>query len=475
MTRTTDRLDNLTLPLLIVIVATLVFSVLYIVAMPESLDGVKLALSRYGETRNPITLLITLGMAFLNSRAFAFMLVMILAWFSAHLLLGQYLQQLYALTWEDTLGVTEAADRNADSPTRASGLLFRILYGLPEEPPFAPILGAREGQVDPDGPEIMRKVGGPGFLSIGHDTAVVIARGGTIINVLGPGWHRVGPFERIWDVVDLRPQRRNLHVETHSRDGIPIYCDAEILFRLDNGEEPPEETETFDYPYPFTEKAADNVLKVTAGKVVLKPGGKRFTDWSTRMPNGILDGVIRNTIEQYRLDEYLTPADNGEPLFAKLERDIEKQVREDGLKAGARVLRVTLGPILPMEEAISQQWVESWRSEWDMATHELEAEAKALGTEAIKKARVLAQADLVTTIMEGLRDFDTVDPNLQETIIMMRFMDAMRSLAETDPLVRGLMFKEAEGLQRIIKTMTEITQQPSPPPQLQLPPTNPDL
>jgi len=57
----------------------------------------------------------------------------------------------------------------------------------------------------------------------------------------------------------------------------------------------------------------------------------------------------------------------------------------------------------------------------------------------------------------------------------MRFMDAMRSLAETDPLVRGLMFKEAEGLQRIIKTMTEITQQPSPPPQLQLPPTNPDL
>lgn len=457
MNRTTDRLTNILIPGAIILVSTLFFITLYSLTVPEAFAGYSQTFDAFidGSPGALFTLLLQLA----TSKATFFLISMIVAWKAAELLLAQYAQQLHGLTKEQAYG--KPGDKQTfggDDPTEERGLVDLILYGLPDQAPFKPILSIREGQVDPDGPEVMRKVGGPGFLSIGHDSAAVIARGGTIIKVLGPGWHKIGPFERVWDVVDLRPQRRNLRVETHSRDGIPIYCDAEILFRLDNGEDIPEEFAGL--PYNFTPTAADNVLKVTTNKVVLKPGsGRRFTTWSTRMPNGILDGIIRDVIEQYRLDEFLAPAENGKPRFEQLEKTIEESVKAAGKKAGARVMRVTLGPILPQEEAISQQWLEGWRSEWDRVAHELQAEAKALGTEEVKMARVHAQADVITTIIEGMRGIESTDHDLAQVMILTRFMDVIRALSETDPIVRSTMFKEAEGLQRIINTMGDLSEQ----------------
>jgi hypothetical protein len=116
---------------------------------------------------------------------------LIVAPMAAKGLLVQFTQRLYALSPED-----------------AKELVNHILDGLPVYPPFEPSLRVDKGRVDPDGPEVLRKVGGPGFLSVGHDSIAVIARGGIIVDVKGPGFYRLEPFMKVWDVVDLRPQRR---------------------------------------------------------------------------------------------------------------------------------------------------------------------------------------------------------------------------------------------------------------------------
>ncbi len=427
-----DRSQNLAIPFAIILGATLVFTVLYLLTVPE-------ALASMFSAAGPLAMLMNL----ITSPIALFLVAMIVAWLGAETVLIQAVQRLYALSSEE-----------------ATEFTHRILYGLPELPPFSPILSVREGRVDPEGPEVMRKVGGPGFLSIGHDSAAVIMRGGRIVRVLGPGWYRLEAFERVWDVVDLRPQHRTLHVETNTRDGIPIYCDAEMRFRLDNGQEPPRDVEN--YPYPFTDKSEENALKATTSKVVLAPGGaRRFTTWDSRMPNGILDGEMRNQLERFYLDDFLRVGSEGVTLLQELERRIEAAVQEQALGAGVRVEWVHLGPVLPCEDAISQQWIETWRSEWDRVAHQLKAEVKAMGTAEVKLARVYAQAELLNDIIEKAQQLNARQLEIPREFVLMRFMDVTRSLSESNPLVRSTMFKEAEGLKRILTTMMDWTEEPT--------------
>ncbi|MBN2389770.1 MAG: hypothetical protein JXR84_03540, partial [Anaerolineae bacterium] len=134
-----------------------------------------------------------------------------------YLLAPQFLEQLYDLSHED-----------------AQQLSFYLFIGLPIDAPRRPLLRIQEGQTLPDGRLVMYmdKVGGPGYFSIAHDSAVVTGKLGKLQRVLGPGFYRAGPFEKVWDVIDLRPQRRSLHIEFMTTDGIPAYCDVEIRFQV---------------------------------------------------------------------------------------------------------------------------------------------------------------------------------------------------------------------------------------------------
>jgi len=506
MNRKTDKFKEFLLPTITVMVSTLIFATLYIMTEPEALISYNNTLDQILHDNNSISL-ITLLIQLLTSKVTFFMIGMVAAWSCVEFLFSQYAQQLYNLTWEQTMFPPPAQETSLLSRvfhqllasilplpllslfiSKDVGLIGRILYGLPEKPPPTPVLSVREGRVDPDGHTVMRKVGGPGFLSVGHDTAAIIARGGTIVKVLDPGFYKLLPFERVWDVVDLRPQRRDLRVETYSRDGIPIRCDAKIIFQLDNGREIPVESANDPdvlpkAPYEWNNIAAVNALKVTTDKVVLKPGGKRrFSTWDNRMPNGILDGIIRDEVEKYRLDEYLAPTENNKPkpffeeaqkyqidarqeatesekprpFFEELETVIAQKVKKRGKEEGVHVFEVHLDPILPAEDAVSQQWIESWRSKWDRVAHELQAEGKAMGTAAIKLARIHAQAEIITVITEAMRDVDTPNPELESAMILSRFLDVIRAFAEDDPIVRSTIFKEAEGLQRISRSITEV-------------------
>ncbi|MEA3397148.1 MAG: SPFH domain-containing protein [Chloroflexota bacterium] len=415
LTRIRDRLGTSLLVLVIILLLTQIFTILLIITSPKpwlqliSSPGIIL----------PVAFFVVLSVAAYTVRVFFI----------------QFTQCLYAL-----------------SPEEAADLVGRLIFGVYDTPPLSPLLGVREGQADPDGPETLHSVGGPGFLSIGHDSAAIVERGGIITRVLDPGSHRLNDFERVWDVVDLRPQRREVTIQANTRDGIPVSCQAEIRFRIDNGENFP--TPRNSASHRFTPVTEESVLNVATSKVALIPGGpRRTTDWTIRISNGILDGEIRNRIEEFRLDEILTPRRTSSPFVETLESEIETSVRKTALKLGVHVDRVQLNPILPSEEDISQQWLESWRSAWELKASRDKARAKAAGSKKVRLARIRAQATLLTGLIENLQELNVERVAISPALVLMRFMDVTRSLAESDTMVRSTMFQQIESLGRIIESV----------------------
>lgn len=345
---------------------------------------------------------------------------------SAHSLV----RQLYGL--ED-----EEKDIEAD-------FIYHRFYGLPLRPPYPYTLRVEAGRVSPEAHLVLRKLGGPGFISIAHDSAVVTARVGRLERVLGPGFFKLRPFEYVWDVVDLRPQKRTVRIEATTRDGVPVYCDAEIRFRIDAGDQKP----SLERPYPFLE---DAVFRAAVRQ--RRRAGKAIQRWESRVADGILDGEVRDRLERLWLDEIVLPDDQQKTsMLRTLEQDVEQAVREAARGLGVLVEEVQLGPIIPLEEDVSKQWVESWRAIWQQHISTDLAQGEAATILYGERARIMAQANFLVKMGEALKPYQNVE--VPPALVMMKFLEVIRSLSDSDPAVRSFMFNEAESLRRLVTDLT---------------------
>lgn len=332
------------------------------------------------------------------------------------------------------------------SPEDAEGLVNRIILGLPVRAPVGPIWRVQDGRALPDGPEVMQRAGGPGFLSIGHDSAVITSRVGKLRRVLGPGFYGLESFEQIWDVVDLRPQRRTVRVEVMTRDGIPVYCDADIRFRVREGDYAPSER----VPYPFSPEAVLNLATMAKRR----RGDNSIQYWPERAADGVLDGEIRDRLELYRLDEFLINRSIEEtPLIARLEAEITEVVQAAGADLGLIVEEVHLGPVLPTEEDISHQWLEIWQSEWQRYAAEKLIEGEAAQQRLVEIEEVRAQVELVSQMLANIQQVDLEKQEIEPQLVMLRFLDVIRAMGEREPMIRHLMFQQAESLRRLLYSL----------------------
>ncbi len=436
-----------------------VFTVIYLLTAPEPLPAIEL------DREAPLTILFRLLIRLISYPPILFLLSF--TFVRRHVLgiLDQFCQRMYDLPEEETLsywnnrrklGMEDGSERGRTLPIRPQTFIERVLFGLWTIPPPKPILPVREGRVLPSGPPLMRRFGGPGFLSVAHDNAVVIAHHGVLTKVLGPDFHKLRPFEKVWDVVDLRPQRRAIVVTANTRDGIPVTCEAEIRFHLDNGEKEAH------HALQFTEYSKRAVLQVTTQKVALAPEKEqRFTDWRKRMASGVLDGKIRDWIERWRLDELLAPDLEGPPTLERMQKEVEAEVRETGLKLGVFVENVDIKSLEPDTEDISKQWLDLWKTEWDQVRHKREAEAKAAGTEIVRKARLQAKAELIVDVLQNIESLEPQeqvylrDSHYLDSLIFVRFIEIVRKMAESDPLVRSTMFGEGKDFLKLLESLRE--------------------
>jgi len=401
----------------------------------------------------------------------AFFLFLLFAMSLRKEMFTQFARRFFDLSWED-----------------AGTLVSRLLEVLPETLPFEPTLRIQDGRANPDGPEVLFKVGGPGYLSIAHNSAAVTSRLGKLHHVFGPGFHQLEPFERLWDVIDLRPQRRKICVEFMTSNGIPASCDAEIRFRVAGpSEEGFAQRETGaipNQPYPFSE---DAVLKLATNKFVKSlEGSNRIADWCIGLANGALDGIMRNILEKYSLDDFLNPryweeaqrdsvaestalrwqrpgADAGaEPqhdrvakpmALREIEAEVEERIRQTGLERGIWVDWVRLEPIRPAEAAVSRQWLEFWQAKSERVIGEYRLTGEAKQAQVLEQARTEAQVEFLTRMLREVQDLNRRDINVPSELILMSFVDVVRTLSEQDPAVQQMMFHQAESLIRIVTSI----------------------
>jgi len=337
----------------------------------------------------------------------------------------------------------------------AFGFLSRLLFGSCE---FGPFLLIKEGKIAVGKDSVLHKVGGPGALVIYNDSAVVTERCGRLHRVLGRGFPTLEPFEKVWEIVDLKPQRWVYEVSAMTREGIPVVCEADISFKIDdrftdeNGRVQNKQP-TDEEPYPYT---AEAVLRAATSRWVRDPGWDKWPmDWAGRVVIGFTEGTLRDILAEYMLDWLLAPARQGaDPPREIIRRRLEEELRQKAERVGAKIISVDLGEIWVRrgekakepghageDDRVPRQWIEAWQADWEAQalTTRLEGEAEIMRLET---AQAQAQAEMLITLTEALQSVVNTEGELRTYLLATRFVQALRWMS-FDPYLRAYMPPEA--------------------------------
>lgn len=309
--------------------------------------------------------------------------------------------------------------------------LNRLVFGRLGGYPF---IVAKEGQVTRAKDRFARDVGGPATLVVYNDTAVVTEQYGALKRILGAGKHYLERFEKVWETIDLRPQRWVYEVFALTKEGIPISCQADISFRIAGPAWHPDQEQDKKRPYPFSEEAV--LLAATAKWVRKQEDGDVHMPWTDRLLIGFTEGPLRNILAEYRLDWLTAPPQPGQqPPRDEIRQRLESELEQSVGKVGARLLKVELGRIevkardeevsAQLDEIVSRQRIEAWHAEWQRRAlvSKAEGEAELLRMD---MARIQAQADMVVTLTEALQSTLTRQGAIEPYILALRFVEALR-------------------------------------------------
>jgi hypothetical protein len=292
--------------------------------------------------------------------------------------------------------------------------LMRSRFG---QSSFRPWMKIAEGKIALYADSVVNRTGGPGNLIVYHDSAVVLERAGRLTRVEGPGFPKLDPFERIYDIIDLRPKRWVYPVNAMTKEGIPVTWDAEVHYQIADGEQEPTEKA----PYPVSK---DDIFNAATCKWRREASRAQDMDWEGRLIIGDTEGILRSIIARRPLDQLigLTEAEERaarESVQEELEREVRKVATT---KFGARIIQVKLDNF-KVDDAVTQQWIEAWKTRWQSWSGTQLAQGEAARVYLHETAKAEAQARLLVNITRAFQgmDLETVTPS----ILMMRLFSAL--------------------------------------------------
>jgi hypothetical protein len=351
-----------------------------------------------------------------------------LAVLGAELLGARFVQSLYGI---ERLG-------------EARGIVHRSLFGLFK---FGPWVRVHEGQARDGAVDVLSRVGGPGHLVVYNNNAVLLQKAGRFTGVHSREFVPLERFEKLYEIVDLRPARKILPVNAMSKEGIPVTCEADIAFQIDGGQQPPSEVE----PYPASQERVFAAATSAWIREASRTRQKRNMNWSDRV---IFEAecALRAILAQYTLDRLiglLSPGTSNprEEIRAKLEEELSVQAPA----LGARILGVELGDIRAKDE-VTQQWIEAWKARWERWATERQAMGKARQAEQLENAKTRAQVMMLTTISEALRPLKEQEQTVTSKLVLTRLFMVL-SRTPSDPLTRIYLPKEAMSTLQLLRDL----------------------
>lgn len=338
-------------------------------------------------------------------------------------------------------------------------LFFRWGYG------YLVIAQGEISKEDLESPNV--KAGGPCFLIIIKDTALVLEQDGCYTRVVGPGFTFLEPFETIRGAVDLRPQIRANTVHAMTRDGIPVQVKLEIEFMIQphprrQSQQPAKA------PYLFRE---DAVRRAVYKQTVFHRGTREeILDWRD-LVMARAEFELQHVINTYMLDHLIEPEDANPRAPLELQetprREIQARVLRnvnasgeqrqlDARDLGVVVTRVTLEDfqIIPKEfaETVRKSRIESWRAAWEKRIIITRADAEAAKQRLSEAARAQAQTEMLNTITRGLSELDMADRANLPHLLALRMIEALEQMS-LDPWAQIFVPEQTLAMIRRLRTL----------------------
>jgi regulator of protease activity HflC (stomatin/prohibitin superfamily) len=274
------------------------------------------------------------------------------------------------------------------------------------------------------------RIGGPGVLIVYNDSAVLLEHAGRLTRVVGPGFHPLRRFEKIREIIDLRPRWYPLTVSGMSREGIPVRCTVDVHYQInDRGENAHQATR--EMPYAYSEEAA---FKAATNRWVRESEGTDDLDWGALVVGGA-EGTLRAIMARYPLDRLVQPLAelsgpkseaeySSPPPRYVIQEELEAELGKSAAQNGAKILEVALRNIEP-EDPIAQQWIETWQAEWKKRVREELASARAERERQLARVKAEAEREMILAIADSLQKLSEEDVTVSSNVILLSFLESL--------------------------------------------------
>jgi hypothetical protein len=310
-----------------------------------------------------------------------------------------------------------------------------------------------------------RWLGGPAILVINDGFAVYLERGNKFSRVVGPSFPPpfLERYERIKEIVDLRPQNRKGYVKPWTKDGIDIKLNLNIEVQIDASAEALEKSTNIQYPFdPLAVKAAVEYTSVRSKDGTLQEQNWLDGAW------GSITGAINGFVAGHSLDElFVAPLKNNhsngyylshetpeniEQIFSQtILEQVTNDVRNRLQHNGIDVLNIQITK-LEVPQTIIDLRTRYWESARLKISAQRNSHAEAERIRARELAHAEAQRTMLTTIINKLEKVDPDD--LTESLILS--LSGILDQNLEDPIIRPLIAKEAFAvLDRMRKLLHE--------------------
>jgi regulator of protease activity HflC (stomatin/prohibitin superfamily) len=299
---------------------------------------------------------------------------------------------------------------------------------------------------------ILNIIGGPGIVVIKPGNAVVFERGGTVTQIKGPGVARTRAFERIKEVVDLRPQWDTIETEdVQTRDGIPLHIRASVGYqieplpeterRLGRGEGPPG-------PFKGTIEGAHPVHPNSVFRAVYLSG----TGGWQAATRGAAELALRDAIGRRTLAEiYGQAADDAvtPTIVPRLEKEALTDAERWALQWGVAITVIDITALEAPDEVrerILRQWEAA--AQRGLITARGEAEAQVL--------------DAIETVKLGVREqaLERIEAAIQHGAQILKEPGHLERYLELLELLTTQISRDSASALRYIEALEQMAENP---------------
>lgn len=296
-----------------------------------------------------------------------------------------------------------------------------------------------------------KKWGEPGLICAKSHQAVGITKGIRFSRVDGPGVVFTHPYERIFDIVDLRPQSRSAEIDAMSKDGHPFKAILSSSFaidrqewnvadfhRLQNANPILKDGKELDHDlgsYPYSQARVLAALSTTGVSTIVQDSGSSAIHWDNWVLSQV-EEAARFVLSQRNLDELWRPKNDskGTSALSEISAEIMSLTKSGLQECGINLFSARISNLIfPDDDPIILQNITTWRAAWKQLADQTISEGKAEAERLQQEAKAYARSILLTSLAEGMQTSRASRPNLARNIIALRFIGALEDLLQQQP------------------------------------------